>query len=465
MHRRIAICLAVAVALLITGCGLSRSNNSSGGTTPTSGGTSTTSSGSITAVKHVVMLLQENRSFDNYFGHFNAYRTTVGLTANVDDLTNPSTPPAPNPTFDGSTCAGSPAGTCTPFKMVSACIPDLSPSWNESHTQRNLNAPASGSATNDGFAYEAGAYSTNNGYSDRAGARAMGYYDQTQLNYYYFLATQFAVSDKWFSPMLGKSEPNHLYNFAATSQGWIDIPNTQLDAQTIFNLLQNAGVSWKIYYTDLAPGGGPDTYATYFSKLNSLKSNIVPLSQYFADLQSGNLPAVALIDAGRDSGTDEHPNNNVQTGAQQAQKVIDALISSSSWSSSVFFLTWDEAGGMYDHVPPAAAVNPDGIAPNPAPFPYIKSTFNDNFTYTGFRVPLIVISPFAKKGYVSHTTADYTAMLKFIETRFSLPSLTQRDAAQFDMTEFFNFGAPPNATPPTPPAQSVNAACYYDRVP
>ena len=78
---------------------------------------------------------------------------------------------------------------------------------------------------------------------------------------------------------------------------------------------------------------------------------------------------------------------------------------------------------------------------------------------------MIVVSPFAKPHYISHTPMESTSVWKFIETRFSLPSLTQRDAAQFDMTEFFNFGAPPNATPPTPPAQSVNAACYYDRVP
>jgi len=463
MYRRAALSLAISSLIAILGCGsaLSRSG-SSGTTTPPS--SAPPSSGSLNSVNHIVFLFQENRSFDNYFGHFNPYRTSVGLAADADDLTSPSIPLAANPTFDGSTCSGSPSGTCTPFKMVSACIGDLTPGWNESHTERNNSAPASSSATMDGFAYQAGAYAANNGLPDHAGARAMGYYDQSTLNYYYYLATQFATSDRWFSPIMAKSEPNHLYSFAATSQGWIDIPNTQLDANTIFNVLQNAGISWKIYYTDQTPAGKPDTYASYFSKLNSLSSNIVPLSQYFTDLQNGTLPAVALIDAGRDSGTDEHPNNNVQVGAQQAQKVINALMSSSSWSSSVFLLTWDEAGGTYDHVPPLTTVNPDGIAPNPAPFPYIKSTFNDNFTYTGFRVPLIVVSPFAKKGYISHAPADYTAILKLIETRFGLGHLTARDAAQPDMSDFFDFSAP-NATPPTPPNQSVSAPCYYDRVP
>jgi phospholipase C len=211
----------------------------------------------------------------------------------------------------------------------------------------------------NGFAYEAGAFAANAGLLDVTGMRAMGYYDQTQLNYYYFMAAQFAISDRFFSPLMAKSEPNHLFNFAATSQGWVSVPTSQLTATTIFNLLEKAGISWKIYYTDTTSTGAPDTYAVFFSQLNGLISHVVPLSEYFTDLQNGSLPAVALIDAGRDSGLDEHPDNNVQTGAQQAEKVINALMNSTSWSNSVFILTWDEGGGLYDHVPPAATVNPD----------------------------------------------------------------------------------------------------------
>ena len=93
------------------------------------------------------------------------------------------------------------------------------------------------------------------------------------------------------------------------------------------------------------------------------------------------------------------------------------------------------------------------------------TTFGDNFTKTGFRVPLIVISPWTIKGYVSHKVADYTAILKFIETRFSLPSLTLRDAAQPDMTDFFDFVNVPNSAAPTPPAQHSGVACYYNALP
>jgi phospholipase C len=257
---------------------------------------------------------------------------------------------------------------------------------------------------------------------------------------------------------------------AGTAQGWINVPTSQLSAPTIFNLLQKAGVTWKVYYTDTVPGTGtpgkPDTYISYFSQMMPyMTSNVAPLSQYFTDLTNGTLPQVALIEAGRDSGLDEHPNNNVIVGAKQVQSIINAFLSSSSYQDSVFILTWDEGGGMYDHVPPAATVNPDGIAPNLATDPNVLTIFGDNFTKTGFRVPLIVISPWTIKGYVSHKVADYTAILKFIETRFNLSSLTLRDAAQPDMTDFFDFVNVPNSAPPTPPAQVSGVACYYTSLP
>jgi phospholipase C len=416
-------------------------------------------SGDLHSVQHIIFMFQENRSFDSYFGKLNSYRTSKGLSADVDDLSTVSPAQSANPAWDGS-------GDIQPFQMVSACSEDITPSWNESHLDRNPSKPASTTATMNGFAREAGGYAAHTGLLDVAGKRAMGYYDQTQLPYYYFMATQFATSDRFFSPMMSKSEPNHLYSYAATSAGWITVPQGQLSVPTIFNLLQNAGISWKIYYTDVVTSTkSPDVYASYFSKLAPYSSNIVPLDNYFTDLQNGTLPAVALIEAGRDSGLDEHPDNNVQKGAVQAASVVNALMASSSWSSSVFILTWDEGGGVYDHVPPQTTVNPDGIPPNTVADPNDPNTFGDNFTYTGFRLPLIVASPFAKSGYVSHTPMDYTAILKLIETRFGLTSLTARDAAQPDMTEFFDFAGAPNLAPPSPPAQPTNAPCYKDHLP
>ena len=161
-------------------------------------------------------------------------------------------------------------------------------------------------------------------------------------------------------------------------------------------------------------------------------------------------------------------------GAQYVSTLIGALMQSPSWKDSVFILTYDEFGGFYDHVAPQKTVSPDGIPPQdllPGPPPNGPDICVQgkgptcDFVYTGFRVPVIVISPFAKKHYVSHTPADYTAWLKLIETRFNLPSLTKRDAAQMDMTEFFDFTNVPWRVPPTTPAQPTNGPCYQDHLP
>jgi phospholipase C len=155
-------------------------------------------------------------------------------------------------------------------------------------------------------------------------------------------------------------------------------------------------------------------------------------------------------------------------GAEYVSGLINSVMKSSSWKDSVFILTYDEFGGIYDHVSPKKTVSPDGIKPKdflPGDICTKGSGPTCDFTYTGYRVPLIVVSPYTRKHYVSHTAADLTAILKLIETRFKLPPLTKRDAAQMDMTEFFNFAHPPWMTPPVPPTQNTNDPCYLDKLP
>ncbi len=362
MRRYVALLLACLFSLFLVACGSggastsasantppnnSGDNTNPGGTTGSTtggGGTVTTPTppptptATLQSVNHIVFMLQENRSFDNYFGQLNAYRASLGLPQDADDLINPSVPLNPNPTHDGSTCPpNSATGDCAVYKMKSACIEDLSPSWNESHV--DLTDNQSSTIRMNGFAFSAGGFAANQvpPLIDIAGMRAMGYYDSTQLNYYYFMATQFATSDRWFSPLLAKSEPNHIFGLAGTSLGYIGVPTAQLPAPTIFNLLQKAGISWKIYYTDKDKAGNPDTYVSYFSQMNALTSNVVPLTQYFTDLQNGTLPAVALIDAGRDTGLDEHPDASVTVGAQQVSTIIDAFMNSTAYNDWSLF--------------------------------------------------------------------------------------------------------------------------------
>lgn len=442
--------LLVGLLVCLTGCGGLTSNSG-----PSQNQGPPPPNGSIKNVNHIIYMLQENRSFDEYFGQLNSYRTSKGLGADVN--VTPSN--AQQLSFDKTTFF-------TPFHMRSMCAEDLSSFWNESHNDRNHTAPTSATAAMDGYAYAAGNDSRNSavGY-DLNGQRVMGYYDDTDLPYYYFMATQFAMSDAWFSPVMTNTTVNRMYSMAATSQGVVNKPLTQINVPTIFDELQQAGISWKNYVPDFPNGSSLKPFPIYSKYLNK---NIVPMTQYFSDLQAGTLPQVVFIDRDSQLGLDEHPGGvQIQKGAAYVAKIINALMASSAWQDSVFFLSYDEGGGFYDHVPPAQTVSPDGIPPVLAPNDVCAVNTGPacDFVYTGFRLPNFVVSPFSKPGYVDHTPMDTTAILKFIELRFGLKALTARDAAQPDISFFFDFTGKPNLNPPTPPSQPTNGPCYITSLP
>jgi len=409
--------------------------------------------------------MQENRSFDHYFGQLNAYRAkqTPPLPQDLDTWTSGTDKTPTNvstPSFDPNT--GQPGPPIKAFHMQSACSENLTPSWNETHRIFNLFHSGSGVFTMDGFAFVEGHFAHDEflfgqpNFTDFTGKRAMGYYDDSDLPFYYFMASNFATSDRWFSPAPTRTHPNRFFWLAATSKGFIQAPPQQIVAKTIFELMDENNVSWKIYTVD------GHTYFSYFTYFNAHHANVVPIAQYFTDVKNGTLPQVAYIETGIEinqvssSGVDEHPKSNIQIGAAFAARLINALMNSQSWKDTAFIETFDEGGGLYDHVGPITVPSPDGIPP-------IMPATNQpgDFTLSGFRVPLIVISPFSKKNFVSHTPMDSTAALKFIETRFHMPNLTARDAAMPDMTEFFDFSTDtgPWATPPTPPTQPTNMPC------
>jgi len=407
--------------------------------------------------------------------------------------------------------------------------------------------------TAEGFANNCLKSGTCSGkYTDTTGERAMGYYDEDFLNYYYYMASQFAVSDRWFSPISSKSVPNRIATFTGgTTQGLVFDPGSndhlpQLNIPNIFQELDTAKVSWKVYYTvtdDLCLASSPCTTTnpngnypdTTFSSLsysfrymyqnpshaactgttkpssvvgdtkNSFcidPNHIAPLSQYYTDLKNGTLPSFAFIESG--SGVnDEHPGsgNSVLKGQSEVATIVNSLMTSTSWKNSVFFLSYDEGGGPYDHVPPvpghsnqntdaalgaipdisSISVNADtykpclrsgGVATTHCDLvsadPGAKST-DAAYIYgfsaqLGFRVPNIVISPFTRKHYVSHSPIDHTAIIKFVESRFlgSSIHLTARDAAQTNLLEFFDFTRISWAIPPKPPAPVTATSLGYD---
>jgi len=199
----------------------------------------------ITAINHIIVLLQENRSFDHYFGQLANYWQVGGY------------PQATNgTTFDGEPTNASNldenGDPISPFNLKTGCTENPSPSWNESHGDRNrFNPTDSTTAPMDGFAHTAGKDAVGFNFYDVLGHRAMGYFDGSQLNYYYFMASNFATSDRWFAPVMTRTQPNRMYLYGATSQGHANALNTTnsppLTAQTIFQLMQNNGVSWRLY--------------------------------------------------------------------------------------------------------------------------------------------------------------------------------------------------------------------------
>ena len=506
------LALLLAVTVTLTSCGSIAGTGGSGGTTGggtgSTGGTGGTGGGGtgsgggdgtgqapgpgptpppqggggntngMTKLNHIIFLIEENRSFDHYFGQLQSYRVMQGLPAGqLDGLppdgTSPCSAPGVPPDADPAhPCMpvnlrnNSYKNTVTAFHLKTMCIENTSNSWYEAHQNFNLFDPSSNTPTMDGYAWSAGGDSefANSGGTivdkDTDGARALGFYDSNDLIYHYFMATQFATSDRWFSPGPMETEPSKMYEIAATSVGHAHKPANSVNAPTIFQLLENAHISWKIYYSRQAS----DAIFQFFQPFASQhQANVQPIANYFSDLQKGTLPQVAMIEPAFSGGDDEHPGigNNIQIGVADSAKYINALMSSQFWKDSAFILTFDESGGMYDHVPPPVqgVPNPDGIPPQDL-FAGSPPDPKGDFTRYGMRVPLIVASPFAKKNYVSHSVTDATSILRFIEVRFGLPALTKRDAIAIDMTEFFDWQNPPWLTPPNPPAQPTNGACY-----
>jgi phospholipase C len=459
---------------VLTGC---QGITTVAGPTPTPSPAATP--GTLQNVNHIIFMMQENRSFDAYFGKLNDYRASKGLGRDADDVETDFT----NPADDGD--------NVSTFHLATSCIFNTSAAWLESHGDANrFNLADTDPLLLDGFVHTAGGLATFDGDPDTKGLRAMGYYTHADLPSPYFLATQFATSDRFYTPAPIQTESVRLYAMAATSEGLVHPPQatTQLTAKTIFQLLDAAGVSWKIYSVDRQPNGLLITTLRNFKPyVNTKEDHIVPFAQFLTDVQNGTLPAFSYIEPGFTSGRDEHPGaqDNLQAGAGFMNSIYAALINSPSWKDSVFIQAFDEGGGLFDHVGPMIdgrpiqelAVGASGQAIGPGKYPTDAAIMHvpspdgikprdlqpndppDDFVRTGFRVPVLIVSPFAKPHYVSHTPMDYTAVLKFVEKRFNLPNLTARDAAQPDMDEFFDFANTPNLNPGTLESQPVNLTC------
>jgi phospholipase C len=220
-------------------------------------------------------------------------------------------------------------------------------------------------------------------------------------------------------------------------------------------------VSWKIYYSDL-PFGAIFAYV----RQPSLAANLAKMdpddakNPFLLDAAAGTLPQVSFVDPSfiGETENDEHPPTSIQVGQAFVAKIVNAVLGSPLWNRTALILTYDEHGGFYDHVSPPPACKPDDTAPLLAP-----GDEPGEFDRYGIRVPFVVVSPFARRQFVSHRTYDHTSVLRFIETRFDLPALTRRDANADPLLELFDFRKPAFKKPPRLPAATI--ASGHDECP
>lgn len=358
-----------------------------------------------TPIQHLVVVMQENHSFDNYFG---TYPGVDGIPAGT------KMPIDPNSLL---------AGYITPWHIGNATITDLSHSAATFKDQYD-------NGKMDGFVSALNSRNQN-------GKLSMGYYDGSDIPYYWNLADNYVLFDQFFSSARDGSGPNHMF--------WVDgsypvvpkdmtLQDVLANTPTIFDELQAAGVSWKFYvqnydptitYRTLSKAGNRESQVIWVPLLNfdrfiddpTLSSHIVDLNQYYIDVHNGTLPAVSYIVP---SGASEHPPSSLTSGERFVKAILQELMSSNLWPSSAFLLSYDDWGGWFDHVTP----------------PQI-----DQYGY-GARVPAILVSPYAKKGYIDHTMLDFTSILKFIEQNWNVPSLAPRDANANNLLSAFDFNQP-----------------------
>ena len=338
--------------------------------------------GDANPIKHVVVLIQENHTFDNYFG------TYPGANGINSSIALPTTPDS--------------SDLVSPFHLSSATPPIDLPHY------RGAALEAYNSGKMDGFVYAEKSNLT------------MGYFDHREIPYYWDYASQFVLADNFFTSVMGPSLPNHIYLFAGQSGGVVEnIDNATLNFPCIMDELDKNGISWRYYgVNSIFHSANPLPAFESFKNNQSRFANCLPTNKFFSDISEGKLADVVWI---RNESFSEHPPQNITKGQNFVVSLVNSIMESPYWSSTAILITWDDYGGWYDHVTPPQV---------------------DQAGY-GFRVPLLIISPYAKRGIVDHVINDHTSVLKFIETTFSLKPLATADEKANNLMEAFDFSQSP----------------------
>ena len=356
----------------------------------------------IRAIKHTVIIIKENRTFDHYFGLF--------------------------PGADGATTGKTSTGQIVPLLHLSdpSQLINLCNSW-------DCALQAMDNGRMDRFDLISGG--TLNAYTQLT---------ESDIPNYWTYARHFALADRYFTSVHGPSLPNGLFALAGQSGGVIDngsdygagvacdggpaelvtvidssgkrtLISACFDFPTLADELVTAGITWKYY------GDGPNVFSLIRSIRNSpaWQFDFAPEAQFLSDAATGRLPAITWLATTPE--TNEHPPQSPCPGENWTVNVLNTLMQGPEWNSTAVFITWDDFGGLYDHVSPP---QPDQFGLGP-------------------RVPLLIISPYAKRGYIAHSVYEHSSILKFVETRYGLPPLSSRDSAANNMLDSFDFRQAP----------------------
>ena len=391
-----------------------------------------------TPVQHIVIVMQENHSFDQYFGM----------------LPRGGQPAADGFTFDKSghplNSNPVPGGTQPVFHRLSMCPGDSAgQGWSSTHREID-------GGRMDGFA--------------RLSRNAMSYYTKDDLPFYYSLASHYTLANRWFASAPAQTYPNRRFLYAGTAYGNISTDNSSfLDAPpaggTIQDQMSAHGVTWLDYATN-APNVG-----IVASNVEKHPQNITQLSQFFVDAKLGRLPSVSYVDSGlgvggealgpagpvtnqapgavkdkvvqvKASGSNEE-GDDIRIGQKWVSRVVNAVTSGPEWKSTLLIWLYDEHGGFYDHVRSPRVIAPDRVKPRLSP-----SDVPGGYDQYGIRVPAVVISPYSRPHAVSNVVHDHTSVLAEIERTWNLPALTYRDANAAGLRDFLDLRRPALLSPP-----------------
>lgn len=361
----------------------------------------------LNKIDHFVFIMQENRSFDSYFG---TYPGADGIP--------------------GNTVLVGPLGSVTPFHDSSKVNNGASHRW------INARADINGGKMN-GFLWQS--------FGD---PNVMGYHDYREIPNYWNYAKLYVLQQKMFESVTSYSLPAHLYMLAGQSGGYVGnvlqpMPQAYLFPE-ITQSLQSRGVTWRYYVTSgtvpdpedgIAVGGiakqqqTPHEY-TFKNPLPAFPAvrndesqwdNLVDTAQFYSDCASATLPQVCWVTPS--DAVSEHPPSDIGVGMAYVTGLVNAVMQSPEWDHTAIFIAWDDWGGFYDHVTPPV-VDQYGL---------------------GIRVPALIISPYAKQGFIDNSTASFESWLRIVEERYGISPLTERDETAYDMIDAFDFTQAPRA--------------------